>query len=53
MKKFRVAYTITKVEEEFIEAEDMDEAQTKWEKQGLDAELFFIEDEDGNQIIFD
>ena len=30
-----------------------DEAQAKWENEGLDAELFFIEDEEGNQIVFD
>ena len=53
MAKFRVAYTVTKVEEEMIEAKDFDEAQAKWEKEGCDAELFFIEDEAGNQIVFD
>lgn len=53
MAKFRVAYTITKVEEEMIEAKDFDEAQAKWENEGLDAELFFIEDEKGHQIVFD
>ena len=53
MPKYRVAYTVTKVEEETIEAKDFDEAQAKWENEGLDAELFFIEDEEGNQIVFD
>lgn len=53
MPKFRVAYTVTKVEEEEIEAKDFDEAQAKWEAEGRDAELFFIEDENGEQIIFD
>lgn len=53
MAKFRVAYTVTKVEEEMIEAKDFDEAQAKWENEGLDAELFFIEDEEGHQIVFD
>ncbi len=53
MPKYRVAYTVTKVEEETIEAKDFDEAQAKWENEGLDAELFFIEDEKGNQIVFD
>ena len=53
MAKFRVAYTITKVEEEFIEAKDFDDAQRKWEDEGIDAELFFIENEKGEQIVFD
>ena len=53
MKKYRVAWTVTKVEEDNIEAESIDDARQKWEAMGLDAELFFIEDEEGNQVIFD
>ena len=53
MSKYRVAYTFVKVEEEFIDAESFDDARNKWEEEGLDAELFFIEDENGEQIIFD
>lgn len=53
MSKFRVAYTKTIVVEECIDAETFDEAQAKWEDEGLDAELFFIEDENGQQIIYD
>lgn len=53
MAKFRVVYTVTKVEEETIEAKDFDEAEARWNDEGYDAELFFIEDEEGNQIIFD
>ena len=54
MKTFRVAYTVTKVEEEDINAENFDEAQKKWEDKGYDAELFFIRDtETDEEIIFD
>ncbi len=53
MAKFRVVYTVTKVEEKEIEAKDFDEAQKKWEAEGMDADLFFIEDENGQQIVFD
>ena len=53
MKKYRVVWTVTEVEEEFVDAESMDDAQNKWEEMGVDGELFFIEDEDGNQMIYD
>lgn len=52
MPKYRVVYTVTKIKEEIVNARDIDEAQAKWENEGLDAELFFIEDEYGNQIVF-
>ena len=53
MSKYRVVYTVTETKEQNIQANSIDEAREKWESQGLDAELFFIEDEDGNQEIFD
>lgn len=54
MKTFKVAYTITRVEEEDIEAENFDEAKKKWEDIGYDAELFFIRDiETDEEIVFD
>ncbi len=54
MKKFVVAYTFTRVEEEELEAKNFDEAQKKWEEEGIDAELFFIRDtETGEEIVFD
>lgn len=53
MSKFRVVYTRLIVNEKFIEAKDFDDAQEKWESEGLDADLFFIEDDNGNQIVFD
>ena len=53
MGTYRVVYIRTVVEEEWIDAASVDEAQKKWEAEGHDAELFFIEDEDGNQIIYD
>lgn len=53
MNEFRVVWTETKVREETIIADTLDDAREKWEEWGLDAELFFIEDEEGNQVIFD
>ena len=51
--KYRVTFIRSIVDEEIIDAKSVDEAQKKWEDEGIDAELFFIEDEDGNQVIFD
>lgn len=51
--KYRVAYTYNKYGEDEIEANSIDEAKAKWEDIGYDAELFFIEDEEGNQVIYD
>lgn len=57
--KYRVAWTVTEVREEIIEANSEDEAREEWESrmesvESIDAcpELFFIEDEDGNQTIY-
>ena len=51
--KFKVVYDVTKFEEETIEAESFDEAESAWLEQGLDARLFYIEDENGEKIIYD
>ena len=51
--KYRVTYTQTSFHEEWVDANSFDEAQDQWEKQGLDADLFFIEDESGQQVFFD
>ena len=54
--KYRVVWTITDVREEIIEANSEDEAREEWESEcgswDCDRELFFIEDEDGNQTIY-
>lgn len=50
--KYRVVYTYTKCEEVIIEANNVDEAKEKWENEEFDAELFFIEDEEGEQKVF-
>ena len=52
MEKYRVVYTYSKCEEDWIDANSFEEAKEKWENEGYDAELFFIEDEEGNQIIY-
>lgn len=51
--RYRVAFIRSIVDEEIIDAESVDEAKKIWENEGLDADLFFIEDEEGNQVIFD
>lgn len=53
MAKYEVAYTVTKVETETIEASSVEEAKAKWEAMGYDAELFFIRDENGNEVVYD
>ena len=50
--KFRVVYTITKVEEVQVTAESFDDAKSQFEDIGVDGELFFIENEDGEQIVY-
>lgn len=53
---FRVVWTVTDVKEEWIEAESEDDAREEWESEcgswDSDRSLFFIEDEDGNQTIY-
>ena len=53
MAKYKVAYTVTKVETEEIEAKNFEDAKDKWESEGMDAELFYIEDENGKQVVYD
>lgn len=50
---FRVVYTKTVVKEELIDASSIDEAREKWEQFGCDAELFYIEGENGELVIYD
>lgn len=50
---FRVVYTKTVVEEEWIQADSIDDAKDAWEKEGCDGDLFFIEDQNGHQVIYD
>lgn len=54
--QYRVVWTITDVREEIIEADSEDAAREEWESEvgswDCDRELFFIEDEDGNQTIY-
>ncbi len=51
--KYEVAFTFRKVETETIEANSVEEAKEKWENIGYDAELFFIRDENGNEVVYD
>lgn len=56
MKQYRVVWIVQEVREEWIEAESEEEAKAKWEDDSYysdNGELFFIEDEDGNQTIYD
>ena len=52
--QYRVVWTITDVREEIIEADSEDEAREQWMTECWhdDDELFFIEDEQGNQTIY-
>ena len=53
---YRVAWIVQEVKEEWIEAESIDDAKAKWEDEpdySDNRKLFFIEDEDGNQTIYD
>ena len=51
--KYRVAWIVSEVKEEVIEAASEDEAKSIWEYELDDGgELFFIEDEEGNQTIY-
>ncbi len=53
MAEFRVVYTRTVVNELFYEAESIEDARSQWEADGYDGELFFIENEAGEQVIYD
>ncbi len=52
MAKFEVFYTYTKTNCDIIEAESVEDAQKKWEDMGYDAELFFIRDENGKEVVY-
>lgn len=51
--KFKVIYDVTKVEEEILEAGSFDEAESIWLDRGMDARLYSISDENGNEKIYD
>lgn len=51
-KTFRVVYIKSICEETNIRAKNADEAKVKWEAEGDDADLFFIEDEEGSQFFY-
>lgn len=53
MAKYEVASTYTKVRTEIIEANSVEEAKEKWEAMGHDAELFYIKDENGHEVVYD
>lgn len=50
--KYRIVYTYVKYEDDIIEADNASEAKVKWENEGYDADLFYIEDEEGKQVFF-
>lgn len=56
MKRYKVAYTYTEVKETYVEtyvdAEDIEEAKQKWEDEGHDAKLDFIESPEGFKIFY-
>lgn len=52
MGSYRVVYIKSVVSEEWIDADSVDEAKDIWEARGLDGDLFFIEDEEGHQVIY-
>ncbi len=53
MAQYEVAFTFTKVETEIIEANSVEEAEEKWAAMGYDAELFFIRDKNGHEVVYD
>ena len=53
MAKFRVAWTIHKYGEAEIDVESFEKAQEWFENSNIDGDLFFIEDENGEQVIYD
>ena len=52
MKRYKVVYTYTEVKETYVDAEDIEEAKQKWEDEGRDAELYFIESPEGFKIFY-
>lgn len=53
MQEFRIAYIVKNVDFDIFIAESIDDARKQWEDQNLDAELLYIMDEDGNQVVYD
>ena len=51
MAQYEVAFTFTKVGTETIEANSVEEAK-KREAMRYDAELFFIRDENGHEVVY-
>ena len=51
--KFKVVYDVTKIEEEIIDADSFDEAESIWLNKGMDARLYYIADENGKEVIYD
>ena len=50
---YRVVYIVSDCREEYIEADSVDEAKSKWENEPNDGgELFFIESENGDQVVY-
>lgn len=55
MSKYRVVWIVHEVLEEQVEANSVGEAKAKWEAETEifdNGELFFIEDEQGNQVVY-
>ena len=50
--KYRVAQIVHKYKEIEIEADSPKAAKDKWDDMDIDGDLFFIEDENGKQIIY-
>lgn len=50
--EYKVVYIVSECKEQTVEADSFDEALSKWTDQGVDGELFFIEEPDGTQTIF-
>ena len=50
---YRVVYIISDCRETYIDANSIDEAKSKWESENDDdGELFFIESENGDQVVY-
>ena len=53
MAQYEAAFTFTKAGTEIIEVNSVEEAEEKWAAMGYDAELFFIRDENGHEVVYD
>lgn len=52
MSEYRVVWIESHCKEENIQAESFEDAARKWEDLGADGEIYFIEDPDGKQLVF-